>query len=130
MSKIFSGLRYDEDIISRLKFSFKDGDLGFSLYMDKPEIWKAVLITILRKSFPYTYIEVLDLPKLESIKPYWKRLFQNLGIICDKAPRTKREYRHKLDLAQFENLNTILSRKTLIAKVSGPSSIIPPKLLL
>ena len=58
-------VKKNEQIINSIakyfEFRFPKIELGISLYISKPSLWKALFVVLLRKTFPESYIEILDL---------------------------------------------------------------------
>ncbi len=124
---------FENENISSIASFFSDryphSNLGLKITMGEPEKWKAAFLCLIRKSMPQGYIELDDLPEMKPQRSYWLRLMQNLGVVCAKAPRKKTIKLIEIHLDKFQTFSSLLGGELLINTLSGPSSIIPHKIL-
>ena len=111
-----------------LQWSYPRLDLGAKIKLAKTEPWKAGLVVLLRKISPNAYFEILDDIEDKKVKPYWRRLFQNLGMVCDKAPRKSISDLEYVDLECLAFLREQVQYGGVLSVISGPSEVIPIKL--
>lgn len=89
----------------------------------KPGLDLALSLVFTRIAYPLLALELKSLP--EKNKALWKRLCQNLGVLCGKAPRPSCP-KESLCLS-WEGM-PISMRKNLLMQVNSQGSIMPERL--
>jgi hypothetical protein len=87
----------------------------------------AVLLCLLRLGFPDESFEMAVLPTQKDRSPLWKRLCQNLDIICGKAPRPVAKATD-LELGDLRQLVPDETVEPLITAINRQSPLIPDRL--
>ena len=87
----------------------------------------ALVLCLFRSALPRAYLEISQLPADKNRAPVWKRLCQNLGIVCGRAQKSRAE------ISSYE-VGTISTKipKELISllrdEINLFSATIPPKI--
>ena len=87
---------------------------------------EGAMVVYLRMAFPEAYLELKELPVDKDLTPLWKRLCQNLGVRCGKAPRMTEQEPVSIpnELSRlFQNPEEI------IRDINRDATIIPDRLL-
>ncbi|MFW7380525.1 MAG: hypothetical protein ACOH5I_17065 [Oligoflexus sp.] len=87
-----------------------------------------VLMCLLRIAFPDESMELIKLPEDKLLHSPWKRLCQNLDIICGKAPRPTGAT-SLVELDRYRNLLPEHMLPTLLSSLTEHSDLIPHRLV-
>lgn len=90
---------------------------------------EVVLAVMLRAAFPDSVIVLEQLPADQILKPLWRRLGQNLGLVFGKIPRPPRNQWHSVATRDVMGLVPESMVVPLMHWWNRRGAVIPPKLI-